>query len=408
MIARIALGALALAAAYVVVREGAVQAANRSQWAAVFAMQQAPNDSEVLTMRAKARLLQAIGSQAQGAATLKTLFPADSAALREAGRLAQQALKGDITNTEALAIQGLAVAAQGGARAKAIMNASASLSKRNLTTQLWLVEDAGKRDNLTEMLTHIDTALRVSASAQAQLFPVLTSALRNTSIVQEFTDLLQKHPPWTEAFLYTAITSGVATTNLGDIYLKLNRMYEYQGQDLSALILEQLIAQRRFAKTFEIGRGITRDPALGTALIDPDFEKPSAPEPFTWVMTSSADFDAIRSVSVDGRGGIELLSTGTGAGVVARQLLNLPSGAYVFSGSGSSEEGERVVELEWRLRCAESSAIIGQGSPFDEKLERWVVPSDCRYQWLELYADADRSLSSLTLFIGGISLIPAP
>lgn len=404
MIARIALIAAALGGVFLVVREGAVQAADRSPVAAAAALKIAPADPKVLAMAAQSQLVQAIAAQAKNRNAAPALFPPDSPILRKAGAIARDALKRDITNSEAIAIYGVATAARGEARAASIMNASASLSKRDLTTQMWLVEDAGKKNDFPRMLTHIDTALRVSASAQAQLFPVMANVLRNRAAMPDFTALLKKRPPWTEAFLYTAITSGIATENLADVYLSLGRRYTYQGQDLSALMLEQLVAQRSFAKAFAIARGFYGKRSLGAKLSSPDFATSSAPEPFSWQLTSSADFDAIAAKSGEGRGRIELLVTGTGAGVVARQLLNLAPGPYTFVGSASSEGGTRTVDLEWRLRCAETGVIVGQLSPFAVRQSQWVVPTGCRYQWVELYADANQSLSTQTLFVNGVRL----
>ncbi|MGX7893864.1 hypothetical protein [Tsuneonella sp. HG222] len=396
---------LALFAGYLVVREGTVQTATRLPASLLLASRLAPADPEILTLAAKADMLKSVAAEQASGKAATSLLPADSPALQQGGEAAYEALVGDLTQVEALAVYGAAANARGDQKAAgAIMRASDSLSRRNLLTRLWLIEDAAKREQLPEMLQHIDVALRVSATAQNQMFPFLARALAEPGLVPDFVRILRREPPWTEAFLYTAATSGFGTKNLAKIYLALGKDYEYQGQELSALLMEQLVAQKAYAEAFEFERGLTGTRSIGTEVTDPAFAKHEGLEPLTWLLTSTADFDAARSTDSFGNTGLDLLSSGSGAGVVARQLLALRPGRYRFSNSVTSDYGEVKLELEWRLRCAADDAVLGRFVVLEDKSESWTVPSSCGFQWLELYADAAGTVSSETVFVRPVRL----
>ena len=396
---------LALVAGYFVVRNGAVQAASRQPAATLLAARLAPENPEILTLQAKALLVKSMAAEQASGRQATSLLPSDSADLQKAGETAYEALIGDITQVEALAVMGAAANARGDRQAaNAIMQASDSLSKRNMLTRLWLIEDAAKREQLPDMLRNIDIALRVSATAQNQMFPFLARALAEPAMVPDFVRILRREPPWTKPFLYTAITSGFGTKNLARIYLALDKDYDHQGQDLSALIMEQLVAQRAYREAFEFGRGLTGTASTGTEVTDPAFAKHEGLEPLTWLMTSTADFDAARSTDSFGNTGMALLSSGSGADVVTRQLLSLRPGRYRFANSVTSDYGEISLELEWRLRCADDDRVLGRFNPVESKTTTWSVPASCEFQWLELYADAAGSLSSQDIFVRPVKL----
>jgi len=396
---------LALGAGYLVVLEGAVQAATRLPAALLLAGDLAGDDPEMRTLEARALMVKSVAADQAAGKPATSLLPANSADLQKAGEAAREALAADLTQVEAMAIYGAAANARGDSEAAgAIMRASDSLSKRNLLTRLWLIEDAARREQLPDMLRNIDVALRVSATAQNQMFPFLARALAEPAMVPDFVEVLRREPPWTEAFLYTAATSGYGTKNLARIYLALDKPYAHEGQELSSLVMEQLVAQKAYAEAFEFERGLTGTRSIGTQVTDPTFARHEGLEPLTWLLTSTADFDAARSTDSFGNTGLDLLSSGSGADTVARQLLGLRPGRYRFANAVTSDYGEINIELEWRLRCAESDAVIGRFTVAEDKSKVWTVPASCAFQWLELYADAAGTVSSETVFVRPVRL----
>jgi hypothetical protein len=392
---------------YLVIRNGAAQMASVSPPMLAAAMRIAPNDAQVRTAWARADLSRAAAAQQAQGQPARSLLPGNSPLLQQAGKEAEAALKTNAVDVDAMAIVGLAADARGDRRAAAaVMHASDSLSRRNLATRLWLIEDAARRQRLPEMLRHIDIALRVSANAQDTMFPFLARALAEPSLVPDFTRILRREPNWTEPFLYTAITTGYGTRNLARIYLALGKHYKHDGQDLSELIMQTLIAQRDYASAFAFDQGLAGTAAVGTKVEDPAFAKHRGLEPFTWRLTATADFDAARSTDSFGNTGLAVTSSGSSADVVAAQLLSLRPGRYRFANGVTSDMAQLSLVPEWRLRCADDDRILGTFRPLAQKQTDWTVPGDCRYQWLELYVDASSTLTGETMFVRPVSLTP--
>lgn len=397
---------LAVLTGYAVVLNGVAQMASVSPPMLAAAVRLAPNDPQVLTQQAKADLARTAAAQQARGRPAQSLLPGNSPILQRAGREAEAALESNVVDVEAMAIMGLAASARGDPHAARIMHASDSLSRRNLATRLWLIEDAARKRQLPEMLRQIDIALRVSANAQDTMFPFLARALAEPSLVPDFTRILKRQPNWTEPFLYTAIATGYGTRNLARIYLALGKRYKHDGQDLSELIMDTLIAQRDYASAFAFDRGLTGERTVGARVEDPAFARHRGLEPFTWRLTATADFDAARSTDSFGNTGLAVTSSGSTADVVAAQLLALRPGRYRFANAVTSDMAQLSLVPEWRLRCAEDDRVLGTLRPLSQKQAEWTVPADCRYQWLELNVDAGSTLTGETMFVRPVSLKP--
>lgn len=401
LIWRIALVASALVAAVLIVREGAARGASRSATLLAIAEQLKPGDAQVNVLLARKGLAAASGGDDISA-------DLSNPALPEAGKLAARALAYDLTRADAMAIYGLATQAGRGEQAAArIMQASASISRRDLVTRLWLIRDAARRQQLGEMLPNVDIALRTSVGARNILFPLLAQALVEDSLVPEFVRMLRPNSDWVEPFLYTAITSNRGTANLARIYLALGKKYRYGGEDLDALIMSTLVAQSDWPAAFAFNQGLTGQPQAGKTIEDPAFMRHQGFEPFTWSLAQTAEFDATRATDPAGRSALAVTSTGSQKQIVAAQLLALPAGRYRFANQVSSDRAEIRLTPEWRLRCATDQRSLGTLAPRSNPAADWSVPQDCTYQWLELSIDATATMTSETLYIGQVNLKPA-
>ena len=94
-----------------------------------------------------------------------------------ATRLAWLALRQDPTAVRAAITLGLSAQLGGEINgARRLFAYAQALSRRELQTQLWAIEDAVSRDDITGALRQYDIALRTSRKAPDLLFPVLASA----------------------------------------------------------------------------------------------------------------------------------------------------------------------------------------------------------------------------------------
>ena len=128
---------------------------------------------------------------------------------REAMSLALAAFKRDGTQVPAITTLGIF---QGFARNDRLgadwFAYSAKLSRRDFRTQLYFIEKLAADGDVAGTLSHYDTALRASESAQTILFPILRSAIVNAPVRDELAKILARRPLWADQFLTDAAAYG--------------------------------------------------------------------------------------------------------------------------------------------------------------------------------------------------------
>ena len=111
--------------------------------------------------------------------------------------LAKQALRQDATAVAAVATLGINAQIRGEtSRARRIFAYSRLLSRRDLRTGLWSIEDAVGRGNIDQALRNYDITLKTSRAASDLLFPVLSGAIDNAAIRDGLVPILATRPLW--------------------------------------------------------------------------------------------------------------------------------------------------------------------------------------------------------------------
>ncbi len=107
----------------------------------------------------------------------------DPATLAKVEAMAKQSLRGGALNPVAIRLLGYVADARGDTKkARHLMLLSQKVSRRDLGTQLWLIEDAVARDDKRAALNHYDIAMRATPSSFPILFPTLTGALGDPDV----------------------------------------------------------------------------------------------------------------------------------------------------------------------------------------------------------------------------------
>lgn len=83
----------------------------------------------------------------------------------------------------------------------ALLTMSDRLSRREIGTQLLLIEKNSQTDAIGETLKHYDIALTTNRGAQENLFPILATAIEDKAINREFAGLMASKQPWMDAFI---------------------------------------------------------------------------------------------------------------------------------------------------------------------------------------------------------------
>lgn len=270
-----------------------------------------------------------------------------------ADRLAISALAADPTAVSAVATLGINAEIQGNrAAGKRTFAYSQKLSRRDLRTRLWAIEDAVSRNNVREVLHNYDVAMRTSRYASPILYPVLEQAISDPNIRIELVKSLQSKPPWNEGLLaYLASTTDDADA-LAALFIQLQHNRITVPAYVRALAVQRLIALGKVLKAWdyygqlvpESDRRQSRDSYFRGSI-----DHPTA---FDWVVVDDNPGVAA-SIQANGNSGLFDFSVSTMAGgEVLRQLQVLPPGKYVLNGVSRNIDAPATARPYWSLVCA--------------------------------------------------------
>lgn len=337
---------------------------------------------------------------------------ADAARRGRADVLALQALGRDPLAVSAVATLGLDAAIRGDtAKARQWFTYSGKLSRRDLRTQLWMIERAADRGDVALALHHYDIALRTSRIASDVLFPILSSALVNLQVRAALVSTLAGKPIWSERFISYAAGEGDAPAAVADLFAAATPAGVVVPDRAKALILTRLVdshdvdAAWRYFASIRPGadRRFSRDPRFSANVLDP--------LPFDWQPVSDGGISA--SIQRGDRGGLADFTAPAGiGGLLLRQMQVLPAGEYVLEGHSRAIEQQERARPYWTLTCI-NGREIGRGTIPNSAtaggkfMGRLTVPADCPSQYLSLMARPSDEVGGLYGQIDHMSLRPA-
>ncbi|MCB8835101.1 hypothetical protein LJD42_26475, partial [Escherichia coli] len=79
------------------------------------------------------------------------------------------------------------------------------LSRRDLPTQMWLIEQSVDQNDIPSALSHYHIAMRTSQTSRAILIPVLADAAENPAVAKPLAQLLRQRPNWWLDFYDSAV-----------------------------------------------------------------------------------------------------------------------------------------------------------------------------------------------------------
>lgn len=356
-------------------------------------------------------------AQAQRASQLAVDPAISVAGRRESDHLARISLAGDPTDVAAIRTRGL-LAGIGGdaATARRWMAFSQALSRRDLPTQLWFIEDAVGRNDIDAALTHYDRALRTSRQAPDILFPVLIGAVTEPAVADKLSRLIAQRPNWWGAFMNRLIGEVSDPDALVPFARRLRlTATDPDHPDFLPRILQRLVAGGNFKAAGSLARA--SGPARGSALLyNGGFEQDGDLLPFGWRMVDDADLSARIEPRPDGAPGRALILEARNGrtGVVAMQAAALATGRYVLSGEGGDPNSDPRSRATIQVRCgtADGTSLghvalppVARGRismPF-------AVPAGCPGVWIMVEARASEGQleQEARPWIDNLSVAPA-
>lgn len=335
----------------------------------------------------------------------------------DVSELASSSLRNLALNSAALQLLGMSTAASGDvATARKQFTLASRISRRDLGTQLWMIEDAVAREDIPSALVHYDIALRTKNQAQELLFPVLTSALEDERIWPAFLPYIRERAPWLGAFFRHAIRNSQHPEAFAKLALRAGGLppgEEFLG--LQQELISRLIAERQFSTARNYYLTAKRaSPRVFAAAELNSVTTDSRFPPITWHPAAN---EAVRASILTAEKGDGLVIAGSiesgASGLVARKMLMLPTGAYTLTARHSLRDDAEGAEVRWTVTCASAEKpedLFSSTVPATRKPSIFIgsfsIPARCSAQFLNLWGSGGVATGGAEILVEKVAVRP--
>lgn len=312
----------------------------------------------------------------------------------QAKRLATDALRRQLLNPSALATLAMdALARSDLRRSRAIANYSQRISRRDLRTQIFLIEDAVAANDISSALRHYDIALSTVRTAPGVLFPILRGAVDDPAIREPLAKMIAGRPEWANNFIEDIAENSANPVAVAALFARLHQLRYIVPPSADATLSAALVAHGNIDAAWRY-YAATRTNVHRDRNRNPRFEKsPELPGPFDWRWT---DADGLSILPEPGA--IEYQISGGRGGPLLSQMQVLPPGQYRFEAQTASVQGADKERPYWTITCTDGPELMRSTLPkADESTATaFVVPAGCTSQLLTLTAPTPDDLNDLS------------
>lgn len=328
--------------------------------------------------------------------------------------LAKESLERLALNGPALQLLGIASSASGDeARARALVGLSNTMSRRDLGTQLWMIEDAVRRNDIAEALNHYDIALRIDRDSRPLLFPILTTALNDPRLWPAFAIYIRQPAPWLGEFFRYAISNSERPDALASMVTRaggLPRTEEFAA--LREQLLRQLVDKRQFALARRYYSTLPgASPEVPGMLALTKSSTDSRHVPISWQPYTIEGIQA--AIVADANGELEIRGRvdSVTRGPLARKIVQLSPGHYSIEAWQRISNDANGASASLTMACANASdgrSLWKSGAPLSQQLKairgEFIVPADCPFQTAVIDAFGGTGVYGADIEVGPIRL----
>ncbi len=325
--------------------------------------------------------------------------------------LARAALRQDPTAVEALNVLAAQAQLRGDTqRTRDLFGYSLTLSRRELISRLWAIEEAVSRGDIRGALKNYDFALKISNYAPTILYPILAAALSEPRVRTELIPIMLARPNWGPEFTDYLSRAAVNPKGTAAFY----PMLQKAGLPVSALqngrAVDTLSAQGFDQDAWDYYTYL-HPKADRRRSRDADFSSSSDnPTVFDWLPLNEGGLSAsiVGSSSNDGALVYSIAPASSGKLIQQRQLL--PPGRYILSGNAQGVAGQDRERPYFSVVCDDGRELVQ--APLPQKGQNafratFAVSSDCPTQYLTLIARQTDSQNGVQGTVGSALISPA-
>ncbi|USU10665.1 hypothetical protein NF700_17825 (plasmid) [Sphingomonadaceae bacterium OTU29MARTA1] len=321
--------------------------------------------------------------------------------------VAELALRQDSTAVAAAATLGVNADLRGERSvARSFFAYAYKLSRRDLRTQLWVIEDAVGRGSISEVLNHYDTTLRVFPNIDKILYPILANASANPAIRSVLIRKLYSKPVWSDSFIYYVAGNSPDLQSTALLFNRLRQVGVAVPESAQTRLVDALLTAGRMDAAWNYYATI-RSSADRRQSRDPRFVGGiDEPSQLDWIAVNDGGLTASLA-----NGLFDFAAPASVGGPLLRQGQLLPSGVYRLNGRSIGIDQADSALPYWTLRCSNGRELGRIGMPNSVQANgtfsgKFVVPADCPMQTLLLVAQPSDAISGLSGQIIRVSLTP--
>jgi len=330
---------------------------------------------------------------------------------RRADDLARQALQQDPTAVPAVATLVINAEIRGDtATARKIFTYSEMLSRRDLRTRIWAIEDAVARGDIPGALRNYDIALRTSRIAPDLLFPVLITAIADGNIRAALVRTLAARPAWGDQFIAYVSGNGPDARATARLFEALQKRRIVQSEGATAALVTRLLTEGHVDDAWRYYSSVTPGVDRRQSRDSQFVANRATPSAFDWNLVS--DSGIVATIQRGERGGIFDFSVPSSlGGPLLEQMQWLPPGSYLLEGHSIGIDQPDATLPYWVLHCGEGRelgrVVVPASTQNNGRFSgHFRVPADCPVQHLILMARATEQMTGTTGQVDRVRLRP--
>lgn len=295
-------------------------------------------------------------------------------------------------------------------RVRALMNLAESVSARDLSTQLWLIEDAVSQGDVEGALAHYDRALSVHPKAYTQLFPVLASAIREPQVRKALVPFIGRNRPWAYQYLGFSIDRAENPEHVAELLAESGGSRAVpSNRPLERVLMSKLVEKGRVESAWHYAQSMT--PRHNSALERFGFSKDTLDadfRPFTWSITEDLSIDT----KFDSAEGLAVKAGSSVKAVAADRVMRLTSGQWNLAYKVEMPRLSPMLAAKWVVTCLSDGSpreLLNKALPPEPGVHsdevNISIPEGCagtRFRLTVLGADAQEDSS---MILGNVNLV---
>lgn len=383
-----AIGVLILMLSWLIVSRGVAN--HLAQQSPALALEFQSNNTEALDARA-AQLIGLEGSTSDQVVGV-------------AAEAAKQSLSRDATSAVAYRVLGFGYDARGEKQhARTLIRFASSCSRRDLSTQLWMINELVSQDDANGALVHFDAALRTSTIASSILFPVLVNASVEPSLIGPIASVLNRKPAWANDFLSLVVENGQNEANISRLLASLHPKTGMYTVQLADQFIRRLYREGNASEALALYR------LKGDRTLFPngDFSHPARDVPFQWQASTLSDRSSWHDSIANGENVLSFSTVPSAEGPIGSQHLVLAPGHYQLSYLTGRGRWDGLRPPYVTLRCDSSTSVVLRQAMAPNGLHRkeFDVAPECTKVLFEIIVQTQADQEGLEGWIDKVSII---